>query len=164
MNPSIRLGALALTALLAAPVQAGSVHSGATAAPANSIVGLWSTEGLVGPCGVTPGQLIFNTLLFHAGGTVVETPRFPPAGLGGFQRSQALGTWWYDPATRRHALHLRYDRYLDSAYAGYTTIDREFAISPDSQMATGPVRVNNYSATGTPTTPEICGDPVSERL
>lgn len=162
--------AAALTALMTAVAVAGPRDTGALDVPANSIAGLWSTEGLVGPCGLTPMAPIRNTLLIHAGGTVVESPRFPPAGApnafgvpGINQRGQALGTWSYDPATRRYAIHLQFDWYVDDAYHGYMTVDRDIQLSSDGMVASGPIWAARFDAGGN-LIAQVCGDGVSRRL
>jgi hypothetical protein len=144
--------------------------------PANRIVGLWSTEALVSPCKppptapTTPPTPIRNTLLFHAGGTVVESPRFPPGGApnvagvpGIYQRGQALGTWSYDPRRRTYFLHLQFDNYVDNVYHGYSTVDREIALTKDGWLGSGPVRSARFKTDGTLIV-EVCGEALSARL
>ena len=138
--------------------------------PANRIVGLWETHAQVRPCGSDlPFSSVFNTLLFHTGGTVVESPRIPPDGVlipsipGVNQRGQALGTWSYDWRTRQHNLNLRFDWYVDGIYHGYSTVDREISLSPGGNQITGPVRSARYLADGS-MIGEVCGSAVSDRL
>jgi hypothetical protein len=141
-----------LAVFATAAATAGPGQSGALGVPANRIVGLWITEALVGPCNAVPSNPIRNTLLFQAGGTVVENPRFPPAGMlngpGIYQRGQALGTWTYDPASGRYSLHLRFDNYVDNVYDGYSTVDREIELSGDGMFASGMVTSSRYTAAG----------------
>jgi hypothetical protein len=131
------------------------------------IVGLWSTEGLVGPCGGTAAQTIRNTLLFHAGGTVTENSRFPPNGApqaaGTYQRTMGLGTWHYDARKRRFFLHLQFDNYVGNVYHGFSTVDREIVLSNGAMLATGPVVSRRYTADGELLS-EVCGEAVSTRL
>lgn len=146
-------------------------RNGALAGPANRIVGLWLTEGAVSPCGsALPPSPIRNTLLFNAGGTVVENPRIPPAGIpnafgvaGINQRGPALGTWSFDPASGEHSLFLRFDWYVDGAYHGYMTVDRTLTISSDGTQIIGPVQSTRYLANGTQIG-AVCGSAVSDRL
>jgi hypothetical protein len=159
-----------LTALIAAVAVASPPNTGALGVPANRIVGLWSTEGLVGPCGLAPMGPVRNTLLFHAGGTVVENPRFPPAGApnafgvpGINQRGQALGTWSYDPITKRYSMHLQFDWYVNDAYHGYMTVDRDIQLSSDAMVASGPVWAARFDAAGN-LIAQVCGEAVSSRL
>jgi hypothetical protein len=151
-------------------VLASPPHTGALALPANRIVGLWSTEGLVGPCNGTPVNPVRNTLLFQAGGTVVENARISPAGVPGAfgvaginQRGQALGTWSYDPATDAYSMHLRFDWYVDGAYHGYMIVDRELRLSEGNRVLSGPVWADRYSTTGD-LIAAVCGAAVSTRL
>lgn len=171
---SWRVGACALVLLAvtaAATVSANPATSGALGGRANRIVGLWSTLGMVRPCGSDlPFGTVTNTLLFHAGGTVVENPHFPPAGApdvfgipGINQRGQALGTWSYDPAADRYWLFLRFDWYVDDAYHGYMTIDRELVLSNNGMEISGPVSAIRYTADGTALA-QVCGEATSERL
>jgi hypothetical protein len=160
-----------LLALGAATAAAGPANTGALGVPANRIAGLWSTEGLVRLCGTElPFSPVRNTLLFHAGGTVVENPRTPPGGVqnafgvpGTNQRGQALGTWEYHPATNRYWIHLRFDWFVDGVYHGYMTVDREIQLSTDGLQGSGPVSSTRYTADGT-VIAQVCGEAVSSRL
>lgn len=141
--------------------------SGALKVPANTIVGLWSTEANVGLCNSGITSKAFNTLLFHAGGTVIESPRIPPSGvpdIGGgiYQRGQALGTWTFDPTTKTYQIHLRIDNYVNGAYHGYTLVDRAIALLGKDQ-GVGPVYVMRFTADGHLIV-ELCGEAHSARL
>jgi len=147
--------------------------SGALGVPANDISGLWTTEGRVGPCGsgLTPAT-VRNTLLFDAGGSVVENTRFPPGGApnvngvtGQNQRGMGLGTWSYNPASREYSLFLRFDWFVDGAYHGYQTVERLILLSNDGQQAAGPVRSTRYTADGSIiSNSEVCGSATSVRV
>jgi len=154
---------LLLAVFSGAAASAGPEQTGALSVPANRIVGLWSTAAMVGPCGGPQPVQIQNTLLFHAGGTVVENPRFPPAGAAGYQRNQALGTWTYDVASKTYSLHLQFDNFVNGVYEGYSTVDREIELSQDGTAASGPVSVNRYLGNGTLIF-AVCGSATSTRL
>ena len=166
---AVVLSALLLTSGSAAAVD--PARNGALAGPANRIVGLWTTEGAVSPCGTAlPPSPIRNTLLFNAGGTAVENPRIPPDGVpnafgvaGMNQRGWALGTWSVDPASGTYSLSLRFDWYVDGAYHGYMIVERQMTLSYDGNQATGPVRSTRYTANGT-VIAAVCGTAVSDRL
>lgn len=165
---SISLLLLAI-ASFSASAASDSAQTGALNVPANDIVGLWSTEGLVGLCGGAPSSPVRNTLLFHAGGTLVENPLFPPSGVpnvggvpGIYQRGQALGTWTYDPAHKSYQVHLRFDNFVDGVYHGYSTVDRQIVLTGGGQ-AYGPVVASRYFADGTLMV-EFCGEATSTRL
>jgi hypothetical protein len=158
-----------LSAFASAAVTANPAQTGSLPVLANRIVGLWSTEAMVGPCNATPFNPVRNTLLFQAGGTVVENARFPPAGVpnvggvpGHYQRGQALGTWTYDPTSRRYRMHLEFDNFVDNAYHGYSTVDREIVLSGDGMVASGPVRSARYTVDGHLIL-EVCGQAASVR-
>jgi hypothetical protein len=160
-----------LLLVLASPIASAAVgpeQSGAIKVPANEIVGLWSTEALVGFCGQTAETTVRNTLLFHAGGTLVETPLFPPSGVpdpgsgGIYQRTQGLGTWTFNPARKTYELRLRFDNFVNGVYHGYSTVDRQIVLIGTNQ-ASGPVVVNRYLANGTRIV-ELCGEANSTRL
>jgi hypothetical protein len=141
--------------------------SGALNVPANTIVGIWSTEADVGLCNAGPTSKVFNTLLFHAGGTVVESPRIPPSGvpdIGGgiLQRGQALGTWAFDPTSKTYQIHLRFDNYVNGAYHGFSLVDREISLVGKDQ-GVGPVYVTRFTAAGNLIV-ELCGEALSARL
>ena len=134
------------------------------------IVGLWATEGFVGPCDGTPATPIRNTLLFHHGGTVVEVPRIGPNGVPGvagipgiYQRGQALGTWTYERSTNRHYIHLRFDNYVDNVYHGYSIVEREITLTNRGMLASGPVRSTRFYADGRVLN-EVCGQATSTPL
>lgn len=163
------------SALLFAAIAASAVSAASLAGDdrdrrdrRDQIIGLWDTEALVGPCNGTPATTIRNTLLFHAGGTLVETPRIGPngvpnAGGGIYQRGQALGTWVYDHSKRRFYIHLRFDNYVDNVYHGYSTVDREITLSNRGMTASGPVRSTRYFLDGRPPV-EVCGQATSKPL
>jgi hypothetical protein len=164
------------TALCAALIagNAGAVdtaRNGAVATPANRIVGLWISEGATRPCGSGLAlNVTRNTLLFAAGGTVEENARFPPQGAanangvpGMNQRTQALGTWSYEPTSGVYSLHLRFDWYVDGVYHGYQTVDRDMTLSPDGMQVTGPVAATRFNAAGVPIA-ALCGTAVSDRI
>jgi hypothetical protein len=173
----MNLKTLTLSATLAALLAAGPAaavdpsHNGALATPANRIVGLWSTVGSVAPCGSgLPPSTVRNTLLFNAGGTVHENARIPPQGLvdgAGVplanQRDNGFGTWQFDPLTGVHSLHLRFNWYLNGAYNGYSTVDRELRLSADGMQVTGAVVSTRYAASGTQIG-AVCGTAVSDRI
>jgi hypothetical protein len=171
MNKPGSLFAIALLSTLASPVAvAGPADTGALNVPANRIVGLWRTDGIVAPCGVTPFIPIWNTLLFQAGGTVVENAPFPPEGVpniygvqGINQRNNGIGTWSYDPSSNRYAMQLRFDWFVDNVYHGYMTIDRDIQLSSDGMQAGGPVWVTRFAADGSVILP-LCGEATSTRL
>lgn len=174
MNIAKSLLAIALAPMLLAATAAHAIdptHEGALAVPANRIVGLWSTEAATRPCGSgLPLSPLRNTLLFNAGGTLVESPRFAPAGVPGVsgvaginQRGQALGTWSFNPLTGRYAVHLRFDWYVDGQYHGYQTVDRTITLSADNSAAVGSIQSTRYAANGSVIL-SVCGDAMSERL
>jgi len=99
---------------------------------------------------------VSNYLLFHAGGTVTEN--IPPTTF----RNQGMGTWSYD-RPGGWQLHLRFDRFADDMYDGYTTVDRTLWMSRDGLKLTGPVHATFYAADGTMIF-ELCGQATSTRL
>jgi uncharacterized protein (DUF2147 family) len=165
---------LSLTTALAiasatADAQQSPATTGSLAVAANRIVGLWDTQPSIKPCGsplpATPTG--HTTLLFNAGGTWIENPRFPPDGIvvdGSVQkRSGGLGTWSYDPLTARYTAHMRFDWYVDGIYSGYQTVDRTILLNSTGNLASGPVRSTNHAADGSVIV-ELCGSAVGTRL
>jgi hypothetical protein len=142
---------------MSAPFVAGSASHNFTFFPAHRIVGLWTTDGLVGPCGGTPAQPVRNYLLFHSGGTVTEN--IPPLTV----RNQGLGVWSYNPFTGWYTMNLRFDRFLNGAYNGYTQIERHLRLSPGGLETTGPVKATLYGTDGA-VVQELCGEAVSVRV
>jgi len=166
--------ATALSALLLASTSSWAVdpaHNGALNVPANRIVGLWITAAAVSPCGSgLPPAPLQNTILFNAGGTVVESPVIPPGGIPGAsgvpginQRGQALGTWYYNPVSKQYSVKLRFDWYVDGQYHGYQTVDRVISLTSNGNEAVGAVQSTRYAADGS-TIVQVCGDAVSDRL
>lgn len=151
-----------LLSLAGAAQAAGPETTGAVATPANRLVGIWTGEGFVSPCGTpTPTQpTVRATFMFHAGGTVTELPRFPPPGAN--SRTMALGSWSYDPGTGAYQARFRFDTYVNGAYNGYTVVDRELLMSADDQEIAGDVHAVRYDANGNPLG-QLCGFGVSRR-
>lgn len=136
---------------------------------ANRIVGIWSTEATVGPCGGTPNVAVRNTLLFNANGTVVENPRIPPNGIlqpSGvyYQRTISLGTWSYDRRAKRYVIHLQFDNYVGNAYDGFSTVDRELVLDKSGMVATGAVTASRFRVGVTDPILVQCGTATSTRL
>ena len=171
MNARTTLAAAALLSIIAVSAAGHSARDGALSVRANDIVGLWSTQGLVGACDATPPFIpVGNTLLFQAGGTVVENPLFPPGGVpnvfgvpGTNQRGPGLGTWSYFPASRAYLVHLRFEWFVDGAYHGYQTVDRVLQLDDDGEQGTGPVQTTRYAADGSVIV-KFCGEATSARL
>lgn len=145
-----------LALLAGAPASAGTDGN-----RAERLVGVWTSEGLLGPCGGTPNQPIRATIMFNAGGTVSEVPRLPPTGINGQARSNALGTWSYDPATDLYRATFQFDWYVNGTYAGFQVVEREMRLVGD--VVSGAVGSIRYAADGT-VLAEICGQASSTRL
>ena len=146
------------------------VRTGALPVPANRIVGSWSNASSVGPCGGAPTSPGLQTIVFSAGGTFLDNPRFPPGGLpnlngvaGTHQRSIGVGSWSYDPTTTQYTVDQRFDWYVNNLYHGYQVVQRSILLSGDGQQAAGPVRTTRYAANGSIIV-ELCGSAVSTRL
>jgi hypothetical protein len=170
MNLKLRLrSAVALACATAGTVAAiMPVAADANGDSANRIVGLWSTQAEVRPCGTDfPPMKVANTLLIHAGGTIVENPRYPPGGApnaaGHYERTQALGTWHYNRKSGRYWIHLRFDNFIDGVYDGYSTVDREARFRKKGMEFTGPVSASRFDAEGN-LIGQLCGSAVSSRL
>lgn len=162
MNTTTSLLAAALAAF-ALPAAANPLVDGALPVPANRIVGLWTTVGKVAPCDspAVPAITITNTLLFNAGGTLVENSGL--SGTTGSSRTWGLGTWSYNPRNRRYTLYLRFDHYLNGVYTGFATVDRELVLSSNDTVATGLVVSTRYNAAGEQIA-QLCGSAMSTRL
>lgn len=166
--------AIAVSALCLASSPAWAVdllRHGVPNVPASRIVGLWTTQAAVRPCGSTlPLSPIRNTILFNAGGTVVANLESPVSGTpnlagipGVHQRGPDAGTWSYNPLTHQYALRMRFDWYVDGLYHGYSTVERTILLSNDSRQASGPVRVTRYKTDGS-VVGALCGEAVSTRV
>ncbi len=175
MKTQNTLLAFALSPLCLAAMPAGAVdllHHGVPNVPASRIVGLWTTQAGVRPCGSSlPLSPARNTILFNAGGTVVANLESPIgggypnlAGIPGIhERGPDLGTWSFNPLTHQYTIKMRFDWYVDGVYHGYSMVDRTILLSNDGSQASGPVRVTRYKADGA-LMGAFCGDAVSTRL
>lgn len=170
MNIRHALLAAALATAAGAAFAGGPTTTGALATPANRIVGVWANTAMVGPCGGTAGEPQRQTLVFHAGGTFLDNPRFPPAGIpniagiaGIHQRSVGVGAWSFDPLTGRYTLDQRFDWFVNNQYHGYQVVRRTILLSSDGNAAAGPVQTTRYAANGA-VVMELCGSASSTRL
>lgn len=163
MDIRIPLLATALAAGLASAnaTAADPAIDGALSTPANRVVGLWSNESLVGPCDGTAVSRGRNTVIFNAGGTLVDNPG-APAGTAS-QRSIGLGTWSYAPRTGKYAQRVQFDCFVNGVYDGYQTVDREFLLGNGNDIASGPVVTLRYNADGS-LRARLCGSATSTRL
>lgn len=135
-----------------------SWKNGALPTPGNRIVGLGSTQGSVSGCSTgVPVIQVRNNLLFQAGGTVIEGIAPTTARTGG------MGVWSYDAATGWYTMHLRFDRFADDVYIGFSMIHRQLLMSEEGQQISGSVRATGYAPDGTVIT-ELCGEVTSVPL
>jgi hypothetical protein len=131
---------------------------------ASRIVGAYQSEARVRVCGSPgPDEVVFNTIIFNAGGTVIATPRFPPQGADNYSRTNDLGTWSYHPRTNRYSVKLRYDNFMNGAFTGSSVVERDLQMSADSNSVTGPVHVTTHAPDGSVVV-EVCGTATSTRL
>ncbi len=158
--------ALALAAALTpfAAQASGPSSTGALPVPANRIAGVWTTTAAVRPCNnpAAPVTNIRNTLLFNAGGTLLENPGTLPNVVGG-ARTIALGTWSYRWTTGLYTVFLRFDHYTNGVYSGYQTVDRTFVLTDGGDTAAGPVVSTRYDTNGNQVG-QLCGEAVSIRV
>lgn len=148
-----------------------AAESGTAHLRGNSLVGLWSSQGEVRPCGTTlPPSITRNTILFHAGGTLTEIARFPLDGVPGVygvpgnnKRGTGLGTWDYNPRTHEYLVSLQFDWYVDGMYHGYQTVERSIHLDGSGDQGEGPVTTTRYGIDGS-VIAESCGTAVSTRL
>lgn len=136
------------------------------------LVGLWRTDIHVSPEACSPGApepplLGHNTMVFNAGGTLVENPQVSPPGIPGQPqlRTFGLGTWSYNWRTHKYTALVRFDWYASAngAYLGYMEIDRTMLLSNDRKTAYGPVVATRYAPDGTAIA-QLCGHGISHRL
>ena len=176
MNALSRLTlALALAAGVAAPAPAhasGLTATGQLRVPANQLVGFWETDIFVSPQACSPGAPEpplsgHNTMVFNAGGTLVENPRVSPAGVPGAPqlRTFGLGKWTYDVRSHQFRALVRFDWYAssDGLYLGHMEIERTIQLSRDRDTAYGPVVATRYAPDGA-VVAKLCGRAVSRRL
>lgn len=147
--------------LLAAAACTAALPANADDWRQNRLVGAWSSEGQIGPCNAVPSQRIFATIAFHKGGTVSEIPRFPPTGIAGQVRTDALGTWTYNADKNVYFAVFQFDWYLNGVYDGYQVVERKIRLR-NGQAGGGVVSVR-YDASGNPIG-RVCGYATSTRL
>jgi hypothetical protein len=157
--------ALAILALSTAAGAAGAAEPQTTSGWfASRIVGAYQSEARVRVCGSPgPDEVVFNTIIFNAGGTVIAIPRFPPQGADNYSRTNDLGTWSYHPRTNRYSVKLRYDNFMNGAFIGSSVVERDLQMSADSNSVTGPVHVTTHAPDGSVVV-EVCGTATSTRL
>ncbi|HEX5952456.1 MAG TPA: hypothetical protein VFY94_04690 [Rhodanobacteraceae bacterium] len=157
--------AVAILALSTAAGAAGAAEPQTTSGWfASRIVGAYQSEARVRVCGSPgPDEVVFNTIIFNAGGTVIATPRFPPQGADNYSRTNDLGTWSYHPRTNRYSVKLRYDNFMNGAFTGSSVVERDLQMSADSNSVTGPVHVTTHAPDGSVVV-EVCGTATSTRL
>ena len=157
--------ALAILALSTAAGAAGAAEPQTTSGWfASRIVGAYQSEARVRVCGSPgPDEVVFNTIIFNAGGTVIAIPRFPPQGADNHSRTNDLGTWSYHPRTNRYSVKLRYDNFMNGAFTGSSVVERDLQMSADSNSVTGPVHVTTHAPDGSVVV-EVCGTATSTRL
>lgn len=171
MNLHTALLAVALGVVAAPAAAVDPSTSGALPVAANRLVGLWTSEAAVSPCGSgqTPSPARINTIVFNAGGTAIEMATMAPAAgmstpLGFNQRSNmGLGRWSFNAKTGHYTLHLRFDWFVDGQYQGFNTVDRTILLSNDGTRAYGPVKAVRYAADGSIML-SLCGTAVSTRV
>jgi hypothetical protein len=157
--------AVAILALSTAAGAAGAAEPQTTSGWfASRIVGAYQSEARVRVCGSPgPDEVVFNTIIFNAGGTVIAIPRFPPQGADNYSRTNDLGTWSYHPRTNRYSVKLRYDNFMNGAFTGSSVVERDLQMSADSNSVTGPVHVTTHAPDGSVVV-EVCGTATSTRL
>ncbi|HVQ32910.1 MAG TPA: hypothetical protein VMS49_03105 [Lysobacter sp.] len=158
MSRQHTLLALALMGAIGPAAAVDPATSGALSVPANRIVGLWRTQAAVGPCGTnTFPQQIRNSLLFHAGGTMMESV------VPNTVRAEGLGTWSYNPTTQQYRMKLQFDRWApDGTNVGYSTVERQLLMNTAGTQMAGPVYAVHYAADGSVIV-QLCGHAVSTR-
>jgi len=156
--------------LLFLAMPAFAATTGAAATRVNQIVGAWSNQATVGPCGGTAGPAQYQTVVFNAGGTFLDNPRFPPGGIlnangipGTNQRSIGVGTWSYDHVSGEYTVDQRFDWYVDNVYNGYQTVHRSILLSNDGNQGAGPVETVRYATDGSVVSQQ-CGNATATRL
>jgi hypothetical protein len=157
--------AVAILALSTAAGAAGAAEPQTTSGWfASRIVGAYQSEARVRVCGSPgPDEVVFNTIIFNAGGTVIAIPRFPPQGADNYSRTNDLGTWSYHPRTNRYSVKLRYDNFMNGAFTGSSVVERDLQMSAGSNSVTGPVHVTTHAPDGSVVV-EVCGTATSTRL
>ena len=163
MNTSFKLPVAVILAIASLSAFAGGdpATNGAITTPANRVVGMWLTDIEFGPCG---GPIVVRgsaTVVYSPGGTVVENPRAPAGSAT--QRSMGLGVWSYSPLTGHYSQRLQFDWFVNGAYNGYQTAERQALMSADGKQLAGPIRSVRYAANGGVMF-EVCGSATSTRL
>ena len=147
------------TALLTAALLAGSglpavqaQNPGATSAPANRIVGHWTSDVALGSCQGGPAFVRFvGFTTYHAGGTLSDTNNTPSA-----LRSPGHGSWKY-LGDNSYATRFQIFRFLPSGqYDGYADIRTTTVLAADGETAETEVHARNFNPDGS-FRGELCG-------
>jgi hypothetical protein len=144
--------ALAL-AFAAVPAIAGSPSTtGAVATKANRIVGTWHAFGDVSGANCAtgiPGPALKPEvyLVYHAGGTLTEMPRFP-SNAAQQARSMGVGSWYYQPETDTYFVSFRFDWFANGVLGGHAVVDRQITLDPGGDSLAGSVVAVRYDRNG----------------
>ena len=152
-----------LTALLA--ILAGSAAARSPAerlfVPQDPLVGTWTVDVVIGPCGQAPVQSFSAYNTFHAGGTLTDVNTLSPtlrAGGQGIWQRMSSG----DYATRFQ--FFRFDQPAPAGATGIQDIRTTVTLAPDGKSYVASVRARITTLDGVQVSPNLCGEAIGKRL
>jgi hypothetical protein len=129
-----------------------------SSAIANRIVGLWSVQVTLGPCGAPANRSFIALNTFHAGGTLSDSNTLP-----GSLRSPGHGAWRY-VGRGMYEGRMQFYRFLpDGSYDGLQDITQTVELQGRGDRYESAVRARVLNVDGTLRV-ELCGLAVGRRV
>ena len=153
------LAACAGVALAESPHDPANDRKGIlTSAIANRIVGLWSVEVTLGPCGAPANRNFIALNTFHAGGTLSDSNTLP-----GSLRSPGHGAWRY-VGRGMYEGRMQFYRFLpDGSYDGLQDITQTVELQGGGDRYESAVRARVLNVDGSLRV-ELCGLAMGRRV
>lgn len=152
-----------LAALLAVAVGSAAARSPAERhfVPQDPLVGTWTVDVVIGPCGQDPAQAFSAYNTFHAGGTLTDVNTTSPT-----QRAGGQGIWQRLPngdyATRFQ--FFRFDQPPPAPASSIQDIRTTITLAPDGKSYVASVRARVTTLAGVQISPNLCGEAEGKRL
>lgn len=147
------LGALAAGAVPTAAAQGN--------APAGRLVGAWSVDAAIGPCGGPPVSFFSAYNTFHAGGTLSDFNWMPTG-----QRSPGHGVWQHLGRNRfaTRFQFFRYDQPPPATASGRQDIRTVVTLDAGGNTYTAVINAQATTLEGAPVGPALCGEAAGTRM
>lgn len=153
LTPLLALGALAVATVPTAAAQGN--------APAGRLVGAWTVDVAIGPCGGPPANVFSAHNTFHAGGTLSDF-NWQPTAL----RSPGHGVWQHLGRNRfaTRFQFFRYDQPPPATASGRQDIRTLVTLDASGDTYTARIDAQATTLDGAPVGPPLCGEAVGSRM